>query len=112
MQGRAGDIDCFITNPPWDRKTLHQLLAWLPQQAPTWLLFDADWPHTCQSAPFSHLLHKIISVGRIKWIPDSPFTGKDNCCWYLFDARKPAITEFIGRAARAGRGQAAIRESI
>lgn len=29
----------------------------------------------------------------------SPFTGKDNCAWYLFDANSEAPAQFIGRAA-------------
>ena len=90
---------CIITNPPWSRDVLHPIIENLSRQLPTWLLFDADWMHTKQSAPFTPYLHKIVSVGRVKWIPDSPFTGKDNCCWYLFDAcaRSPAV--FVGRAA-------------
>jgi hypothetical protein len=89
----------FITNPPWDRKVLHPIIMNLSRQAPTWLLFDADWMHTRQAAPFMSRLRKVVSVGRVKWIPDSPFTGKDNCCWYLFDACSSAPAQFIGRAA-------------
>lgn len=89
----------FITNPPWDRKVLHSIIQNLSRQAPTWLLFDADWMHTRQSAPFIPFLRKIVSVGRVKWIPDSPFTGKDNCCWYLFDQTGDQPAQFIGRAA-------------
>ncbi len=89
----------FITNPPWDRKVLHPIILNLSRQAPTWLLFDADWMHTKQSAPFMPTLRKIVSVGRVKWIADSPFTGKDNCCWYLFDATDEAPAQFVGRAA-------------
>lgn len=89
----------FITNPPWARPILHQLIAHLTRFGPAWLLFDADWMHTRQAAPFMHLLRKVVSVGRVKWIPDSPFTGKDNCCWYLFDARSEAPAQFVGRAA-------------
>ena len=92
-------VDFYITNPPWTRKVLHPLIANLSRQAPTWLLFDADWIHTRQSTQFMPLLHKVVSVGRVKWIADSPFTGKDNCCWYLFDAKRLANTQFIGRAA-------------
>ena len=92
--------DMFITNPPWDRKILHPLIDALPRIAPTWLLFDADWMHTRQSAPLMHNCRKIVSVGRVKWIPGSKMTGKDNCAWYLFeqtnDWRTPA-TEFYGR---------------
>lgn len=88
-----------ITNPPWDRAILHPVIMNLSSLLPTWLLFDADWMHTRQSAQFMPYLRKIVSVGRVKWIPDSPFTGKDNCCWYLFDQHAEAPAQFIGRAA-------------
>lgn len=91
--------ECFITNPPWSRDVLHPIILNLSRQLPTWLLFDADWMHTRQSAPFMPYLHKIVSVGRVKWIPDSKMTGKDNCCWYLFDQTSEAPAQFIGRAA-------------
>lgn len=94
-----GNIDCFITNPPWDRKTLHPLIEHLSIEHPAWLLFDADWMHTRQSAPLMPYCRKIVSVGRVKWIPDSPFTGKDNCCWYLFDQNAASEAMFYGRAA-------------
>ncbi len=91
--------DYFITNPPWDRKILHPLIEHLSAIAPTWLLFDADWMHTKQSQEYMKWCHKIVSVGRVKWIPDSKMTGKDNCAWYLFDQSTESQTEFIGRAA-------------
>lgn len=90
--------DYIITNPPWSRPILHGMIAHFATQRPTWLLFDADWMHTRQSAPFMPILRKIVSVGRVKWIPDSKMTGKDNCCWYLFDARASGPAEFVGRA--------------
>lgn len=97
----AADFDaCFyITNPPWDRAILHPLIERLSAIQPTWLLFDADWVHTRQAGPFMRLLRKIVSVGRVKWIEDSPFTGKDNCAWHLFDARSEAPAVFVGREA-------------
>lgn len=88
----------IITNPPWDRKILHPMIEHFCQLKPTWLLFDADWLHTCQSARFMPCLVKVVSVGRVKWIPDSKMTGKDNCAWMLFDARHMGPTEFVGRA--------------
>lgn len=88
----------FITNPPWDRKILHPLIERLSSDRPTWLLFDADWMHTRQAVRYLPRLKKIVSVGRVKWIPDSKMTGKDNCCWYLFDAALlPTQTVFKGR---------------
>ena len=95
----VGNIDCFITNPPWTRKVLHPLIVHLCFQHPTWLLFDADWMHTQQSKPYLPFLRMIVSVGRVKWIPDSDATGKDNCAWHLFDARLQTATVFYGRAA-------------
>jgi hypothetical protein len=96
---RAARADFNITNPPWSRDVLHPIILNLSSLLPTWLLFDADWMHTKQSAPFIPYLHKIVSVGRVKWIPDSKMTGKDNCCWYLFDQTSEAPVQFVGRAA-------------
>jgi hypothetical protein len=90
----------FVTNPPWRRDVLHPIIVNLSDQAPAWLLLDADWAHTRQSVPFLPRLRTIISVGRVKWIPDSPFTGKDNAAWHLFDRPRPdgqAPIHFIGR---------------
>jgi len=90
--------EAVITNPPWDRKVLHPAIVNLSRQKPTWLLFDADWVHTKQASPYMSALQKIVSVGRVKWIKDSPHTGKDNCCWYLFDAsRFDNPVQFFGR---------------
>ncbi len=91
-----GNIDCFITNPPWDRRILQPLILHLSDQHPTWLLFDADWMHTKQSAELIMRCRMIVSVGRVKWIPDTTMTGKDNCCWYLFDKGRYTPT-FIGQ---------------
>ena len=96
-------VDFFVTNPPWSRPTLHALIMHLSAIRPTFLLFDADWAHTKQAAPYLAHCRKIVSAGRIKWIPGSAYTGKDNCAWHLFDqsngteTRKP--TEFWGRTA-------------
>lgn len=90
-------FDYFITNPPWNRDILHPLIECLCNQKPTWLLFDADWMHTKQSFNYLRYLKKIVSVGRVKWIPNSTMTGKDNCCWYLFDKPSFGKIEFVGR---------------
>lgn len=97
------DCEFIITNPPWDRTKksgylLHEMIKHFSDLRPTWLLFDADWMHTIQSSELmKELCVKIVSVGRVKWIEDSAGTGKDNCCWYLFDKNKSGETEFHGR---------------
>lgn len=89
----------FITNPPWDRKLLHPIIDRLSRFAPTWLLFDADWVHTKQATPYLPYLTKIVTVGRVRWIPGTTMTAKDNCAWHLFDRWSGQQTEFFGRAA-------------
>lgn len=98
-QCNIGAAECFITNTPWRRDVLHEILVHLSDLAPSWLLLDADWIHTRQAAPYLPRLRKVVSVGRVKWIPESKFTGKDNCAWHLFD--RPSVTAplFYGRAA-------------
>lgn len=88
----------YITNPPWTRDILHPLIARLSDEAPTWLLFDADWAHTKQATEFKPRLRNIVSVGRLKWIPGTKDDGKDNCAWYLFDRPSCLPTLFHGRS--------------
>lgn len=94
----TGNIDCFITNPPWSRLILHPIISFLSAQHPTWLLFDADWAHTRQSAPYMAYCRKIVSIGRLIWIPGTTTSGKDNCAWYLFDQHATGPTVFVGRS--------------
>lgn len=89
--------DFILTNPPWSRPVLHRMIDLFSQFKPTWLLFDADWAHTLQSNPYMPKCVKIVSVGRLIWIPGTNTSGKDNCAWYLFDARHNGPTEFVGR---------------
>ena len=100
LECSLGDVAHInITNPPWDRKILHPMIEHFCNDAPTWLLFDADWMHTKQSAYYMKWCVKIVSVGRVKWIPDSKMTGKDNCAWYLFDmwSSDASHPKFYGR---------------
>jgi hypothetical protein len=77
---------------------LHRLIIHLSSLAPTWLLLDADWAHTKQAIPYLERCRKIVSVGRVRWIPDSKMTGKDNCAFYLFQSGAASVPiEFYGR---------------
>lgn len=94
--------DLIITNPPWDRKILHPMIEHFSNLRPTWLLFDADWIHTIQSAELvKSRLVKIVSIGRVKWIEDSAGSGKDNAVWHLFDKNKSIdYVELYGRTVK------------
>lgn len=89
--------DVIVTNPPWSRPVLHDMINHFSKMKPTWLLFDAGWMHTLQSAPYMKYCRAIISVGRLNWIPGTKHVGKDDCAWYLFDRNWFGPTQFFGR---------------
>lgn len=89
--------DALVTNPPWTRALLHPLIDHFAKLRPTWLLFDADWCFTRQSSPLMPLCSDIVSVGRLKWMRDSPHVGKDNAAWYRFHIGHNGGTKFHGR---------------
>lgn len=95
-------VSCFITNPPWTRTILHPIILNLSSQAPTWLLFDADWMHNLEAKPLLPRCTKIVSIGRVKWIPGSKHTGMDNCCWYRFEATEGPGPLMLGRTVESG----------
>jgi len=94
---KQGEV--FITNPPfWGKPAdLHPLIENLSDQAPTWLLMSSDWLFNLSSGPIiAKRLRRIVAVGRVRWIPNSPHVGKDNCAWLLF-YRYGRRATFIGR---------------
>ncbi len=99
VAGRASQSGVYlITNPPWNRKFLHAALdLWLPTDSAVWVLLDAGWMHTKQAIPYMTYCERIVSVGRVKWIPGSLYSGKDDCCWYKFGNFEALHTIFTGR---------------
>ncbi len=87
--------DMIITNPPWTRSLLHPMVERFVTLVPeVWLLFDGDWLFTVQSGPLvERYLTDIVPLPRLKWIPDSKHTAKDNCAWFRFrdDKSGPAV---------------------
>lgn len=92
---RAG---MFITNPPWDRPVLHTLIRHLTSLLPTWLLFDADWAFTDLARKHGTKCAKIVTVGRVRWIEDSPHSGLDNAAWFLFDESHRGAPKFFWKS--------------
>ena len=64
---------------------------------PPGLLIDANWMFTAQAEPFLRYCSKIVTVGRVRWIPGSTMTGKDDCAWFLFEPEPVMFTQFIGK---------------
>lgn len=86
----------IVSNIPWKREIMHELIGVFSAIAPTWLLLDADWWHTKQCRPFRPIIRKVVSVGRVKWIEESSGNGKDNSAWYLFDRSSGEPTQLFG----------------
>lgn len=87
---RAAGATMVITNPPWTRTVLHPIILHFLQICPAWYLFDADWMHNRQAAQLLMRCARIVPIGRVKWIPDSPHSGLDNACWYFFPTNHSA----------------------
>lgn len=79
------DYDYIICNPPWGRKLLHPMIERFSALAPTFLLFDANWAFTKQAKPYLRRCYKIVTIGRLVWIPGTTMSGKDDCAWFCFD---------------------------
>ena len=88
--------DYIITNPPWTRKLLHPMIEMFCSIRPTWLLFDANWMHTKQAAPYLPYCKKVVTIGRVSWMENGT-SGVDDSCWYLFDSEKGRGPLFLGR---------------
>ena len=103
----------FITNPPWPGRSGNgeptmQIIRHLAAIRPTWLLLSADFKHNDYAAEVMAYCHKVVSIGRVKWIEESKHQGVDNAAWYLFDRN----AEFHGTFfhPRAGRRAVFARE--
>ena len=89
--------DVIITNPPWNRKTLHRMILHFQKVRPAWLLFDSDWAYNKHAAPYLDQCMDIVAVGRLKWIEGTSHSGKDNTSWYRFYHRHSGGPRFHGR---------------
>lgn len=82
-----GRSRAIITNPPYERPVMHQLIRHFEKIAPTWLLLELDWSATRQAEPFLPTCSDIVIVGRLKLIEGSKHAGKENFAWFRFDHR-------------------------
>lgn len=90
--------DYIITNPPWKRKILHEMIEHFVSLRPTWLLFDSDWANTKQASKLiNQYCQKISVIGRVQWIEGSKHGSLKDCSWYLFTKNKLGETTFAPR---------------
>lgn len=85
-----------VTNPPWKKDLIIDLVYdCVDLGIESTLLLSGNLLHT---AYFNKLLYphcySICSVGRLKWIPGSQHTSKDDAAWYHF---KPTLNKAYPR---------------
>lgn len=77
--------DYIITNPPWTRSIMHPFIEWcIHSRLPAWLLIDTNWASSKQARPLLAYCSDIVPTPRLKWIPDSKDSAKDDTAWYRF----------------------------
>jgi len=77
--------DYIITNPPWTRSVMHPFIEWcIASGTPAWLLIDTNWASSRQARPLLSYCSDIVPTPRLKWIPDSKDSAKDDTAWYRF----------------------------
>lgn len=91
------NCDCFITNPPYRWDMFNPITEHLLTLKPVWYLIPADFMHNKRMIPFMKRCSKIVSIGRVKWYPDSNASSTDNFCWYYFETNEVLRTEFFHR---------------
>jgi hypothetical protein len=98
-----GDADAIVSNPPWTRNLLHPLIEhFMACGKIAWLLFDANWAWTQQSAGLLDRCSDILPTHRLRWIPGTRDSAKDDSCWYRFDPRHRDGPRVIGWAGETG----------
>lgn len=83
---RSVGAGMFVTNPPWTRSIMHDLMLHLPSLLDTWMLLDADWAHTAQAVPYLDRCSHMVAVGRVKWFRG--LGGLENSAWFFFPHRQ------------------------
>lgn len=100
-------VDLCVTNPPWPEPrrngepTLSIMWNLVRNFPRSWFLLPADFMHNTYAAGIMRHCSRIVSVGRVKWIPDSDHQGFDNCAWYEFQPiASEGLLVFIPRQAK------------
>jgi hypothetical protein len=93
--------NAIITNPPHKKDVLFPLLdIWLESCKIVWLLLNADVAHKISFAKYMAKCEKVVSIGRVKWFPESNAASLENFAWYRF-GHSGQPTQFVGRQKSA-----------
>lgn len=98
------DAEAIITNPPFSRDILLDLIEHLSSLKDTWLLLPADLMHNVYFGPYMEKCTTVISIGRLCWFPKDGkrVASTENYSWYkwprgIFQSSQKGNTRFYGR---------------
>ena len=95
-------FDMLVTNSPWRRDIFHRAVEhFTPMIDECWWLIDAPWLFTGQAAKIlDKYVTDIVTIGRMKWIPDSKMQAKDDCIWLRTCRDKSDAIKFYGKETK------------
>lgn len=84
------DIDCIITNPPYDKKICEKLIRHAIKQADqVAMLLRFDWDAAGKRSDMfgvdSFMRMKIVCNQRVPWEPGTKNGGQHNYAWIIWD---------------------------
>lgn len=69
----------IITNPPFTRALMHEIMLHCALQVPSWFLVEADWLMTQQAAKIiKDHGSDVVAIGRLKWFRKGDPRDKGN----------------------------------
>jgi hypothetical protein len=78
-----------ITNPPFSSKFLYRFLDHCIEEClTTWLFLPMDFGLRVTSAFVMPFCERIVAIGPVRFIEDSPSKGETNFAWFKFVPRK------------------------
>ncbi|MBZ9954310.1 MULTISPECIES: hypothetical protein [unclassified Mesorhizobium] len=78
-------IDMIIGNLPWSWALFQPLLEHLLTLGlPVWILRDTPWLFNRRSSAFVYRCALVQPTRRLRWIPNTRNTAKDDSAWHFF----------------------------
>lgn len=88
-------VDAVITNPPFKKDMLVPIMDhFLMLETSMVLLLPLDYIANLWFAPYAAHVHKVLPIGRVRWIPGSKSMSMENFAWVALSA-DPSTQPFL-----------------
>ncbi|RUX48653.1 hypothetical protein EOA33_14910 [Mesorhizobium sp. M4A.F.Ca.ET.050.02.1.1] len=94
----VGGIDMIIGNLPWSWAMFQPLLEHLLTLGlPVWILRDTPWLFNRRSSALVRRCALMQPTRRLRWIPNTKHTAKDDCAWHFFPGGQQSGPQILPR---------------